>query len=68
MLPCRKMGKGIQTDNIHKTNSKYNKYKQCFSDFPDSQWLRLPSNGGGASLIPGQGSKILYALGPKNEA
>ena len=25
----------------------------------------LPSNGGVASLIPGQGSKILYALGPK---
>ena len=27
----------------------------------------LPSNAAGASLIPGQGAKILHASGPKNQ-
>ena len=30
-------------------------------------WLSLcPSNGGGVSLIPGQGAKIPHAVQPKN--
>ena len=32
------------------------------------QWLRLPSNAGGAGSIPGQAAEILHALQPKTKA
>ena len=37
-------------------------------DFPDGPVVEsLPSNSGGASLIPGLGTKIPRALGPKHQ-
>ena len=37
-------------------------------DFPGGPVVKtLPSNAGGAGLIPGQRAKISHALGPKNQ-
>ena len=37
-------------------------------DFPDGPVVDgLPSNSGGTSLIPGLGTKIPHALGPKHQ-
>ena len=39
-----------------------------YRDFPGSPVVKiLPSNAGGAGLIPGQGAKIPHALWPKNQ-
>ena len=37
-------------------------------DFPDGPVVKtLSSNAGSMGLIPGQGAKILHALGPQNQ-
>ena len=59
-------GKTLEKDCFQKGQTHQRKEKQ--RDFPGSPVVKtLPSNEEDAGLIPGQGAKILHALGPKKQ-
>ena len=54
--------------NIHTKFEAKTEVKNTCGDFPGGPVVKtLPSNAGGAGLIPGQGAKIPHALWPKHQ-
>ena len=64
----------IEISILSKTSALLGAWQKCilnvhvFKDFPDGSTVQtLPSKAGGTLWIPGQGTKIQDALGPKDQ-
>ena len=57
-----------KAQSMKEITDKLDFFKSKNWDFSDGPVVKtLPSNAGGAGSIPGQGAKITYASGPKNQ-